>query len=143
MKKILTVLAIAALTVISSTNLQAEGNGQRGNPGYYQKIPPATLKVLLAAPAATGKTAFELAAREINKWVDQKMSNLPKNDRPYVDPLTVALMCDSLVKSYRSGNGTLAEEIAARIPVDLTVEEKISFLESITKAYLAAEAKKK
>mgnify|MGYP003623458856 CR=1 FL=1 len=142
MKKFLITLSLTALILISSVSLYAQGSGKPSS-NYYIKVPPVTVKALLAAPAATGKSAFELAAGEFNKWLDRKMSDLPKNERPYADALTIARMCDSMIKSYRSGNTALAEEIAWRIPVDMTVEEKISFLETITQAYLAAEAKKK
>ena len=142
MKKFLLTLSLASLILLSAAGLHAQGSGQPSS-SYYLKVPPVTVKALLAAPAATGKSAFELAAGEFNKWIDRQMPDLPKNERPYANAMTIARACDSITKSYRSGNTALAEEIAWRIPVDMTVEEKISFLETITQAYLASEAKKK
>ena len=141
MRKLMTTLALAALIILSSTFVQAQSGQLPAS--YYHKIPPVTIKALLAAPAATGKSAFELAAQEFNKWIDRQMPNLAKNERPYADALTMALACDSVVKSYRAGNTALAEEIARRIPIDMSMEEKISFMETITAAYLASETKKK
>lgn len=141
MKKIMLVMALTAMVFLAQTSLYAQSKS--ANPDYYRKVPPMTVKTLLAAPAATGTTAFEFAAAQFNKWVDQQMANVPKNQRPYADAPTIARICDSLVKSYRSGNTAMAVEIASRIPFDMTVEEKMSFLETITNAYLAAEGKKK
>jgi len=100
------------------------------------------LKAMKAAPLASAGTVFGAGAQEFNRLIDKQYSKTPKADRPYITPLRLAEMADSLVQSYRSGNRVLAEELAARVPVEGTVEEKVDFLETITKAYLAAEAKK-
>lgn len=108
-----------------------------------KKVSPVALELINSAPAATGKTMFELAAAQINRWIDERYGKRPKAERPYVTPLTLARAADSLVKNYRAGDELILTEIATRIPYDLTTAEKVDILEKVTKAYLEAEAKKK
>lgn len=143
MKKALILKFFIIVMLAWPAGLQAQSGTPDSGGAYRYKIPPATLKALLAAPAATGKSAFELGAGEFNRWLDKQMPELPKSQRPYLDAPTLARMCDSMLKSYRAGDRVLAEEILSRIPVDLSLEEKVDFLETITRAYLASAAKKK
>ncbi len=144
MKMILPLVLAAAclLLIFGAAPARAETSPRISIPIQNQQISPGMLEALKSAPAATGRTAFELAAAQFNQWVDQQYAQTPKAQRPYLTPLRAAQLADSLVKSYRSGNRALAEEIAVRVPIEMSIDEKINFLELITQAYLAAEAKK-
>lgn len=109
----------------------------------YKKVPPMALEIINSSPAATGQTMFEIAAAQANRWIDDHYTKLAKSERPYFTPQTLAKAADSLVKSYRAGDRLILTEIAARIPYDLTVDQKVDILEKVTRAYLEAEAKKK
>jgi|GEM_PF-4261577 len=108
-----------------------------------KKVPPMALEMIDSSPANAGKTMFGAAAVQVNRMIDDRYSKLPKSERPYFTPQTLAKAADSLVKSYRAGDRLILTEIATRIPYDLTVDQKVDILEKVTKAYLAAEAKKK
>ena len=100
-------------------------------------------RALKAAPKAAGQTVFEGGAKEFNRMIDKEYAKLPKSERPYLTPLRLAELSDSLVKSYRSGNRALAEELASRLPIEASIDEKIDFLEQITELYLKEAQKKK
>ena len=146
MKKYL--IAVFALMFLLTAAPEARSNddllsalaGKAGGGSF--KVSSSMLKAMKAAPLASAGTVFGAGAKELNRLIDKKYAQTPKADRPYITPLRLAEMADSLVKSYRSGNRVLAEELAARVPVEGTAEDKIDFLETITNAYLAAEAKK-
>lgn len=120
---------------------KSEPKAKSGQVG--RKVSPVALELINSAPAATGKTMFELASTQVNRWIDERYGKLAKAERPYVSPLTLARAADSLVKNYRAGDKLILTEIAKRIPYDLTVAEKVDILEKVTRAYLDAEAKKK
>lgn len=115
----------------------------RAKAGQGKKVPPVALEIIKSSPAAAGKTMFELAAAQVNRWIDDQYSKQPKAERPYVTPQTLARAADSLVRNYRAGDRLILTEIAARIPYDLPVEEKVDLLEKVTRAYLEADARKK
>lgn len=140
MKKLMILTLACVFLLISAVGPAGAGDLSSGS---AKKVPTVALEIIRSSPAAAGKTMFELAAVQINRWIDDRFSNLPKAERPYVTPQTAARAADSLVRSYRAGDRLILTELAMRIPYDLSVEEKVDILEKVTTAYLEVEAKKR
>ncbi|MDR1045595.1 MAG: hypothetical protein LBP33_10835 [Candidatus Adiutrix sp.] len=135
-KYLITLLALSFLICPAAQSLSAERApaGRSGKSGLA--ISSEMFQALKAAPKAAGRTVFEGGAKEFNRMIDKEYADRPKSERPYLSPLRLAELSDSLVRSYRAGNRALAEELAARLPIEASIDEKIDFLEQITKLYL-------
>ncbi len=128
----------AALFLAAPAGAESPGSGEVLSPGETRSftISREMFEAFKAAPKTSAQRFFEGGAERINRGIDKRYADRPRAERPYLTPRRLAEVVDSMVKGYRAGHTALLEELAARVPVEGDLEEKVAFLEQITALYL-------
>ena len=106
------------------------------------KLTPEVYEIMKTMPLVTAKLIFESSAQQYNSRVDEEYADRPQEDRPYITPLGLARITEEMMQGYRSGNEDqvrAAQEFASILDVDVPAEDKIAFIEQMTKEYIAEE----
>ena len=127
MPKLLTTLLIIVL-VLLPTVVMAQGE---------EAISPDALRRMGTSPLAAGTMIFASAAKTYNQRVDQTYASQPKAQRPYVTARQVATMMDGFIQKYHQGDQADAISLTHILGPNLTMDEKVAFIEKMTQAYLA------
>ncbi len=107
------------------------------------KMSREVFEAMKSEPLLAATMIFENAARQFNLRVDREYAHQPADLRPYLTPRAFAHLSEELLKLYREGDPRGITEFAEILDVDAPLAEKIAFIETMTQAYLEAEALRK
>lgn len=95
-----------------------------------------TFQMMQSELRMSGSLIFESAAIRYNQQVDQNYTQVPREHRPYITGFHIASMIDDLMKKYRAGDQAGALDFMAILDVKVPQNEKVTFIEDITRIYL-------
>lgn len=131
MKFFYTLTLVLGLFVFTQTQAVAQTQTQKQG-----TLTPEAFQMMQNNPQASGVLIFESAAIRYNQQVNQNYAQVPQQQRPYVTGPDIARIVDTQIKKYRAGDRDGTFELIAILDVEAPQEEKIAFLEKITKFYL-------